>query len=226
MSTISISGKPKKSVVTGQLHTVILTLVDKDTEIIDDYRNYNSVYRFMTESGDTVVHKAYNQKLDIDLNKKTAFTFLNGQLVAYKANKIENNSTKILDVLSHVRSNPNILISFFAMIVLNLPVFNTLIYFSYALNHFFSRDDYSLINDQIVNTAREKSIVPQALISTLISLGGNVLIFYNYPIVGILVNIVISIPFIDKTNKIEREVIKGKHSLISKIKADLEHFKI
>jgi hypothetical protein len=226
MSTISVVGGKNKAVVTGRLQTVVFTLVDKDTEIIDDYQNYYSVYSLKTEDGDGINHKVKNQKLDIELNKKTAFTFIDGEIVAYKANKNNNHSAEVLDDLSHVRSKPNIFISFIALVVLNIPFFNTLMYLFYALAPLFESDDYSLINDEVINTARDKSIVPQSLISTLISLVGSGLIVYDYPTVGVLVNLAISLPFIYNSNRIEREVIDGKNRLISKIKADLDNFKI
>lgn len=136
MSTTAVVGVKSKSVVTGRLQTVVLTLIDKDTEIIDDYQNY------------------------------------------------------------------------------------------YALAPLFQRDDYSLINDEVINTSKDKSIVPQALASTVLSLIGSGLIVYDYPTVGVLLNLAISLPFIYTSNRIEHKAIDGKNRLISKIKADLDNFKL
>lgn len=77
-----------------------------------------------------------------------------------------------------------------------------------------------------VLTLIDKSIVPQALASTVLSLIGSGLIVYDYPTVGVLLNLAISLPFIYTSNRIEHKAIDGKNRLISKIKADLDNFKL
>ena len=213
-------------VVTDRLQIVVLTLIDKDTEIIDDYKNYYSVYTFKTENGDFVVYKVKNQKLDLEINKKAAFTFLDGEMVAYKPNKNKKNSAEILELFSHMMSKPNIAVSFISIFALNIPFFNSLVYLVYALTPLFQRSDLSLIDDEVINISKYKKLIPLLVFFTLVGLVGSSLIFYGYPIVGVLLNLAISLPFIYNSNRIECEVIDEKNILISKIKADLDNFKI
>lgn len=225
MNNSAASGVKARPVVTGYLETLALTLVDKDTEIIDDYKNYYSVYTFHTETGATVIHKVRNEKLDLELNKKTVFTFLDGVIVAYKQNK-KGNSVKIVDDFKNTQPKPNIFTSFIALATLSIPFLNVLMYLIYPLMHKFERDNYSLVDGEIVNMKYQSDMVTQSLISAAFALVGSGLIAYDYPTIGVLLNLAVLMPFLYTSNRNERKIIDGKHQLISKIKSDLENFKL